>query len=67
MVGAFAHGAIFWVRDYDPEQNRDNVLDVLDEFINTVSRFRTLLIKNDFDTFEDLMRQANEIRRIIDH
>jgi photosystem I P700 chlorophyll a apoprotein A2 len=27
MVGAFAHGAIFWVRDYDPEQNKGNVLD----------------------------------------
>jgi photosystem I P700 chlorophyll a apoprotein A2 len=26
MVGAFAHGAIFFVRDYDPEQNRGNVL-----------------------------------------
>lgn len=48
-------------------QNRDNVLDVLDEFINTVSRFRTLLIKKDFDTFRQLMQQANEIRRIIDH
>jgi len=47
-------------------QNRDNVLDVLDEFINTVSRFRTLLIKKDFDTFEDYIRQANDIRRIID-
>lgn len=47
-------------------QNRDNVLDVLDAFINTVSRFRTLLIKNDFNTFEGLMKQANEIRRIVD-
>lgn len=27
MVGAFAHGAIFLVRDYDPEQNKNNVLD----------------------------------------
>jgi len=27
MVGAFAHGAIFMVRDYDPEQNKGNVLD----------------------------------------
>jgi photosystem I P700 chlorophyll a apoprotein A2 len=27
MVGAFAHGAIFWVRDYDPDQNKGNVLD----------------------------------------
>jgi photosystem I P700 chlorophyll a apoprotein A2 len=26
MVGAFAHGAIFWVRDYDPDQNKNNVL-----------------------------------------
>mmetsp|Transcript_46524 Transcript_46524/g.68042 ORF Transcript_46524/g.68042 Transcript_46524/m.68042 type:complete len:737 (+) Transcript_46524:935-3145(+) len=26
MMGAFAHGAIFFVRDYDPEVNKDNVL-----------------------------------------
>ncbi|GAB2299442.1 hypothetical protein Dimus_033510 [Dionaea muscipula] len=26
MTGAFAHGAIFFVRDYNPEQNKDNVL-----------------------------------------
>jgi prephenate dehydrogenase len=47
-------------------QNRDNVLDVLDEFINTVSRFRTLLIKKDFQTFQELIHHANDIRRIID-
>ena len=47
------------------EQNRDNVLDVLDEFINTVSRFRTLLIKRDLDTFSELIGKANDIRRII--
>lgn len=47
-------------------ENRDNVLDVLDEFINTVSRFRTLLIKRDFQTFDQLIRHANGIRRIID-
>lgn len=27
MAGAFAHGAIFFVRDYCPEKNHDNVLD----------------------------------------
>ena len=27
MLGAFAHAGIFWVRDYDPEQNKGNVLD----------------------------------------
>lgn len=46
-------------------QNRDHVLDVLDEFINTVSRFRTLLIKRDFQTFDQLIRHANDIQRII--
>jgi prephenate dehydrogenase len=46
-------------------QNRDNVLDVLDEFINTVSKFRTLLIKKDFDSFQTMIEQANDIKRII--
>ncbi len=32
-------------------QNRDYVLDVLDEHISQLSRFRTLLIKQDFETF----------------
>merc|ERR1712023_41778 len=26
MCGAFAHGAIFFIRDYDPELNKNNVL-----------------------------------------
>ncbi|KAJ9545710.1 hypothetical protein OSB04_025417 [Centaurea solstitialis] len=26
MTGAFAHGAIFFIRDYNPEQDEDNVL-----------------------------------------
>ncbi|GAA0183526.1 hypothetical protein LIER_42421 [Lithospermum erythrorhizon] len=26
MTGAFAHGAIFFIRDYNPEQNEDNGL-----------------------------------------
>ncbi|KAJ6951570.1 PsaB [Populus alba x Populus x berolinensis] len=26
MTGAFVHGAIFFIRDYNPEQNEDNVL-----------------------------------------
>lgn len=46
-------------------QNRDNVLDVLDEHINQLSRFRSLLIKKDFDTFYQLMEEANAIRKII--
>lgn len=47
------------------EQNRDNVLDVLDEHINVISRFRTLLIKKDFETFYALIERANDISRIL--
>jgi len=47
------------------EQNRDNVLDVLDEHINVISQFRTLLIKKDFQRFHELMERANDIKRIL--
>ncbi|MEL7375872.1 MAG: prephenate dehydrogenase [Bacteroidota bacterium] len=47
-------------------QNRDHVLDVLDEHIEQLSRFRSLLIKKDFDTFYKKIEAANEIKRIID-
>lgn len=47
-------------------QNRDNVLDVLDEHINTLSKFRTLLIKKDFEDFQNLIEEANHIRKILD-
>jgi prephenate dehydrogenase len=46
-------------------QNRDNLLDVLDEHINTLSRFRSLLIKKDFDKISKLMEEANVIRKIL--
>lgn len=46
-------------------QNRDNVLDVLDEHINQLAHFRSLLIKKDFDAFYEQIKASNEIRRII--
>lgn len=46
-------------------QNRDNVLDVLDEHINTLSRFRSLLIKKDFSKFYQLIEEANSIKKIL--
>lgn len=46
-------------------QNRDFVLDVLDEHINVLSQFRSLLIKRDFKTFYELIQQANHIRKIL--
>lgn len=47
------------------EQNRDNVLDVLDEHISTLSKFRSYLIKNDFQNFEKDIIKANGIKRIL--
>lgn len=46
-------------------QNRDNVLDVLDEHINQLAHFRSLLIKQDFEAFHDKIKESNEIRKII--
>ncbi len=45
--------------------NRDHILDVLDEHISQLSRFRTLLIKRDFETFRALIEEANKIRKIL--
>jgi prephenate dehydrogenase len=46
-------------------QNRDNVLDVLDEHINQLARFRSLLIKRDFDSIHRLMQEANRIKEVL--
>jgi len=46
-------------------QNRDNLLDVLDEHINTLARFRSLLIKKDFEHFYQLIEEANSIKKIL--
>jgi prephenate dehydrogenase len=55
--------ANMWVPVF--QQNRDNVLDVLDEHINSLSKFRTLLIKKDFDKIHALIEQSNDIKRIL--
>ncbi|NJO86913.1 MAG: prephenate dehydrogenase [Lewinella sp.] len=46
-------------------QNRDNILDVLDEHIEQLSRFRTLLIKNNFEEFSERIKRANQIAKIL--
>lgn len=48
-------------------QNRDHVLDVLDEHINQLARFRSLLIKQDYETFYKRIEEANDIRRILEN
>ncbi len=46
-------------------QNRDNVLDVLDEHIQQLSEFRTLLIKQNFEAFYEKIEAANQISKIL--
>lgn len=46
-------------------QNRDHVLDVLDEHIEQLSKFRTQLIKRDFDGFYERIQRANQIEKIL--
>lgn len=47
------------------EQNRDNVLDVLDEHITVLSNFRSLLIKKNYVAFHELITEANQIKKIL--
>ena len=47
------------------QQNKDNVLSVLDEHISILSQFRTLLIKNNFEEFQNMIHRANDIKRIL--
>lgn len=47
-------------------QNRDFVMDVLDEHINQLARFRSLLIKKDFEQFFELIKKANSIKKVIE-
>lgn len=55
--------ADMWVPIF--RQNRDHVLDVLDEHIEQLSRFRTQLIKRDFKGFHERIERANQIEKIL--
>lgn len=46
-------------------QNRDNVLEVLEEHIKQLQNMRDLLAKEDYDKFYKLIKKSNKIKRII--
>jgi len=46
-------------------QNRENVLDVLNEHISQLRKFKACLEKENFEYLEELMINANKIKRII--
>jgi len=46
-------------------QNRENVLDVLNEHISQLRKFKSCLEKENWEYLEELINDANKIRRII--
>lgn len=46
-------------------QNRENVLDVLNEHISQLRKFKSCLEKENYDYLKELMENANKISRII--
>ncbi|MDI9869216.1 prephenate dehydrogenase [Flectobacillus roseus] len=46
-------------------QNQDNIIDVLDEYINTLLKFKGLMLADGYDKFKDYLTQANDIKRIL--
>lgn len=55
--------ADMWVPIF--RQNRDNVLDVLNEHIAQLRKFKSCLEKENWEYLHELIRDANRIRRII--
>ena len=47
-------------------QNKENVLDVLNEHISQLRKFKSALEKENFDYLEELISNANKIRGILD-
>ena len=46
-------------------QNQDNILDVLDEYINTLLKFKGLMLAEGYDKLLSELKKANEIKRIL--
>ncbi len=55
--------ADMWVPIF--RQNRENVLDVLNEHISQLRKFKSCLEKENWEYLHELIRDANRIRRII--
>ena len=46
-------------------QNQENLLDVLDEYINTLLKYKELMLSGNYDTLKDELKKANDISRIL--
>ncbi len=55
--------AAMWVPIF--KQNRENVLDVLNEHIMQLKKFKSCLEKENYDYLQELIQDANKIKRIV--
>jgi prephenate dehydrogenase len=46
-------------------QNRENVLDVLNEHLSQLRKFKACLEKENYDYLQELIENANKIKRIL--
>ncbi|PMD95739.1 prephenate dehydrogenase [Siphonobacter sp. BAB-5405] len=47
-------------------QNRENILDVLDEYINNLLKFKGLMLSDSYEKFQSYLKEANDIQRILE-
>ena len=47
------------------EQNKDNVVETLEEYIENLTRFKQLIVDNDFENVHQEMSNTNKIKQIL--
>ena len=47
------------------EQNKDNVVETLEEYIQNLTRFKQLILDNDFENVHQEMSNTNRIKQIL--
>ncbi|MFM1913234.1 MAG: hypothetical protein RIR51_1072 [Bacteroidota bacterium] len=52
-----------WIQIF--HQNQENLLDVLDEYINTLLKYKGLLLSESYSKLKDELAKANDIKRIL--
>jgi prephenate dehydrogenase len=48
-------------------QNQHNIIDVMDEYIITLQKFRNLMVSGKYDKFKECLVRANDIKRILNN
>lgn len=53
-----------WIQIF--HQNQENLLDVLDEYINTLLKYKGLLLAGSYEKLKGELEKANEIKRVLE-